>query len=159
MRPTLDPPTPQVRDQMRRARRSDTGPEVALRRILFAEGLRYRTNFAPVAGIRTKADMVFLRTKVAVYVDGCFWHGCPIHATWPKNNAEFWRAKINTNIQRDARVTAALTGAGWTVLRLWEHETSTEMARRVRDAVAERVRVLPRPATWVDNGKSSRQEE
>ena len=131
MRPALDPPTPQVREQMRRARRADTGPEVALRRILFAEGLRYRTNFAPVPGVRTKADLAFIRAKVAVYVDGCFWHGCPVHATWPKNNAEFWRAKISANIERDARVTAALTEAGWTVLRVWEHEEPAGVAGRL----------------------------
>lgn len=139
MRPALDPPSPQVRDNMRRARRSDTGPEVALRRMLFAEGLRYRTNFAPVPGIRTKADMVFLRARVAVYVDGCFWHGCPVHATWPKNNAEFWRVKIATNMQRDARVTAALTAAGWDVIRVWEHEDPLAVAGRIGAAVRSRV--------------------
>lgn len=138
MKPTLSPPTAAVRDRMRRAGRADTAPEVAIRRILFLDGLRYRKDHAPLAGIRTRADIVFVGARVAVYVDGCFWHGCPEHATWPKNNAEFWRSKIETNRERDCRVTELLTAAGWLVIRVWEHESPASGAERVRAAVASR---------------------
>lgn len=124
---------------MRRAGRADTAPEVDLRRILFASGLRYRKDHPPVAGVRTRADLVFPGARVAVYVDGCFWHGCPEHATWPKNNAEFWRTKIETNRERDRRVGEALAAAGWLVVRVWEHESPVAAAERVRVIVDGRI--------------------
>ncbi len=130
-----DPPTAHVRDQMKRVKRTGTGLEVELRRALRAAGLRYRVNFAPLPGLRTRADIAFLGPRVLVYVDGCFWHGCPEHLVWPKNNAEFWRVKIERNRQRDAAVTNVLTAAGWTVVRVWEHEVPVEAALRVGDVV------------------------
>lgn len=135
MKHALNPPTPEVRDRMRRAGRADTAPEVDLRRLLFASGLRYRKDHAPIVGLRTRADVVFVSAKVAVYVDGCFWHGCPDHATWPKNNAEFWRTKIETNRERDRRVGEALAAAGWVVVRVWEHEAPGTAADRVKGVV------------------------
>jgi DNA mismatch endonuclease (patch repair protein) len=114
---------------MRKVRRRDTGAEMCLRRALWKVGLRYRTNL-PVAG--ATPDVVFTRAKVAVFVDGCFWHGCPTHYVAPVNNAEFWRKRLTQNQTRDARDTLRLEAAGWTVLRLWE----CEVLRRTEDAVA-----------------------
>jgi len=121
---------------MKGMKRTGTGPEVELRRALWAAGLRYRVNFAPLPGLRTRADIAFLGAKVLVYVDGCFWHGCPEHLVWPKNNADFWREKVQRNKDRDARVTAALEDAGWTVLRVWEHEGVAEAVRRVEEVLS-----------------------
>ncbi len=120
---------------MKRVRREDTDPEMAIRRILFGRGLRYRKNRRPTADLRTRADLVFLKERVAVYVDGCFWHGCPQHATWPKTNAEFWRSKLEANVARDRRVDAALREAGWAVVRVWEHEAPEEAADRIEATV------------------------
>lgn len=135
MKVVLDPPTPAVRAQMRRAKRSDTGPEMLLRKELWAAGLRYRVNYAPLPGVRTRADIAFVGARVLVYVDGCFWHGCPEHLVWPKSNATFWRGKIERNQERDAAVTTALTAVGWTVVRVWQHEVPAEAALRVSAAV------------------------
>ena len=94
----------------------------------------------PLPGTRRRADLAFPRFKVAVFVDGCFWHGCPVHGTWPKANAEWWREKIQKNVERDHNTTAALTSAGWTVLRFWEHEdvstAADEIWRRLRGSKA-----------------------
>lgn len=120
---------------MSRQNRRDTAPEVAVRRILHAGGLRYRVN-VPVPGMpRRTIDIVFPRAKVAVFLDGCFWHGCPQHATSPKANAEWWRTKLDKNMARDAETTEHLTQEGWTVLRFWEHEAPEDVAAAVRTAV------------------------
>ncbi|MEU3406786.1 hypothetical protein ABZ766_22985 [Streptomyces sp. NPDC006670] len=89
-------------------------------------------------GVRREADIVFGPARVAVFVDGCFWHGCPLHATWPKNNSDFWRAKIEGNRRRDLDTDARFAEAGWLVLRVWEHEGVDEAAARVIQAVAAR---------------------
>jgi DNA mismatch endonuclease (patch repair protein) len=89
----------------------------------------------PLLGKRRRADVVFTRAKLAVFVDGCFWHGCPTHGTWPKNNAAWWRAKIEANQRRDRDTDRALRQAGWTVFRFWEHTDSKSAARRVRMAL------------------------
>ncbi|MFI5853381.1 very short patch repair endonuclease [Streptomyces parvulus] len=113
----------------------DTGPEVAVRRLLHSSGMRYRVN-APVPGMpRRTIDIVFPKAKVAVFLDGCFWHGCPHHATHPKANAEWWRTKLDRNMSRDAETTEHLQREGWTVLRFWEHEVPEDVARSVRKAV------------------------
>ncbi|MFF9377763.1 very short patch repair endonuclease [Streptomyces griseoluteus] len=113
----------------------DTAPEVAVRRLLHAAGMRYRVN-VPVPGMpRRTIDIVFGKAKVAVFMDGCFWHGCPEHATHPKANAEWWRAKLDKNIARDLETTSHLRSAGWTVLRFWEHEPVTDVARRIGETV------------------------
>jgi DNA mismatch endonuclease (patch repair protein) len=103
-------------------KRRDTQPELAVRRLLHAKGLRYRVDFRPDPAVRSRADIVFTKQKVAVFIDGCFWHGCPLHATYPKANAEYWLPKLARNMQRDAEVTSLLEGLGWTVLRYWEHQ-------------------------------------
>ncbi|NED17398.1 very short patch repair endonuclease [Streptomyces sp. SID9913] len=113
----------------------DTGPEIAVRRLLHASGLRYRLN-VPVPGMpRRTIDIVFRRAKVAIFLDGCFWHGCPLHATSPKANAEWWRAKLDKNMARDIETTEHLRREGWTVLRFWEHETAEDIAIRISTAV------------------------
>ena len=133
---------------MANVRQHGTEPEAALRRELFRSGLRYRINYAVVKKPRRVADIAFPRLKVAVFVDGCFWHGCPKHATWPKRNAEFWRQKIQANCIRDADTTARLRGDGWTVLRIWEHETPIEVSKSVIELItAARASLRPAPAT------------
>jgi DNA mismatch endonuclease (patch repair protein) len=113
-------------------RRRDTGPELAVRRLVHAAGLRYRVDFAPLPDQRRlRADLVFTRVKVAVFVDGCFWHGCPKHHTVARNNADYWAAKVSGNRARDERVTALLEDAGWTVLRFWEHEDPAGVAAEI----------------------------
>jgi len=88
--------------RMRAVPQRDTAPEIAIRSALHRMSLRFFIDRAPIAGLRRKADLVFPSARVAVYVDGCFWHGCPLHATWPKNNEAYWRAKIERNRARDA---------------------------------------------------------
>lgn len=119
---------------MQRNRGRDTSPELAVRRLLHAAGLRYRVDFAPLGG-RRRADIVFTRKRIAVFIDGCFWHGCPIHATRPKANADYWGQKLDRNIERDLETTASLQSAGWTVLRFWEHEAPTDVAETISRAV------------------------
>ncbi|MET9405536.1 very short patch repair endonuclease [Streptomyces sp. NPDC002935] len=114
----------------------DTAPEIAVRRLLHSSGLRYRVN-VPVPGLpRRTIDIVFGKAKIAIFMDGCFWHGCPEHATHPKANAEWWRAKLDKNMARDRETTDHLLAAGWTVLRFWEHESSKDVTRRIQAALA-----------------------
>ena len=108
---------------MSRIRGKDTVPEMILRRALWARGLRYRLHYR----ITGRPDIVFPKQKIAIFIDGCFWHGCPAHRTYPKNNADFWRTKIENNIARDADVTKILEAEGWTVLRFWEHQIKLEL--------------------------------
>jgi DNA mismatch endonuclease (patch repair protein) len=121
---TGSPPasSPEVAARMSRARRRDTAPEVAIRREAHRRGLRYRVDSALPGLPRRRADMVFLRRRIAVFVDGCFWHSCPVHATTPTANREWWVAKLQRNEQRDRHTDEHLRGLGWTVLRFWEHE-------------------------------------
>jgi DNA mismatch endonuclease (patch repair protein) len=120
---------------MEHQRSRDTAAEMALRRRLHALGLRFRINRRPLPGTRRTADIVFGPARVAVFVDGCFWHGCPEHGTWPKTNAEWWRAKIEANRARDRDTDRRLAEAGWTILRIWEHEPPEVAAKRVAAAV------------------------
>lgn len=120
---------------MANVRQQGTEPEVALRRELFRSGLRYRVNFAVIKKPRRVADVAFPGLKIAMFVDGCFWHGCPMHATWPKRNADFWRQKIEANRLRDADTNARLRDIGWTVLRIWEHETPIEASKSVIELI------------------------
>lgn len=118
-------------------RRADTSPELDLRRQLHRAGLRFRKDYRVVVGdVKSKADVVFTRQRVAVFVDGCYWHGCPDHCRMPARNADYWEAKIARNRSRDERVTAALMGAGWHVVRVWEHEATTDAVTRVRAALS-----------------------
>lgn len=120
---------------MKRTGRRDTSAEMVVRRAAFARGLRYRVDHRPLRGLRSRPDMTFIGPKVAVFIDGCFWHGCPEHATWPKKNAEFWRAKIMANQERDQRVVRALQEAGWRALRFWECEDPEAVVDTIEAAV------------------------
>ncbi|WP_062994689.1 very short patch repair endonuclease [Nocardia mikamii] len=124
--------------RMARQRRTGTAPETALRTELHRRGLRYFVDRAPLPGLRRRADLVFPRRKVAVYVDGCFWHRCPLHATYPKNNAQWWAEKLAGNVARDRDTDARLAAAGWLVVRVWEHENSVAAADRVQSALSQR---------------------
>lgn len=116
---------------MSRQRTRDTDAEIALRRLLHARGLRYRVN-QPLPGLaRRRADLTFPAHRVVVFVDGCFWHGCPQHGTQPKRNCEWWNAKLLRNIARDRETDEHMEAMGWRVVRVWEHESPADAAQRV----------------------------
>lgn len=122
--------------RMSAQRSQDTAPELAIRRALHAMGLRYRVHAQPLSGRCRKADIVFPRSRVAVFVDGCFWHGCPEHGRRRhKVNSWYWPEKITRNQLRDADTDARLRKAGWTVVRVWEHESPTAAAERIAGVV------------------------
>jgi DNA mismatch endonuclease (patch repair protein) len=128
-----------VRAAMRANRGKDTGPELALRRLLHQRGLRYRVNARPLADIRRKADVVFPSDSVAVFVDGCFWHGCPEHYRPATKNSDFWNEKIAANRARDAETSEKLLAAGWTVIRVWEHDDPAAAVEQI-DQLIRRLR-------------------
>lgn len=113
----------------------DTKPELALRRAVHALGLRYYVNRRPIKAVRRTADLLFPRLRLAVFLDGCFWHGCPEHHTVAKTNADFWAEKVATNRRRDAGTNELLRQAGWTVVRVWEHEPAGMAAARIAGTV------------------------
>ncbi|TFB95725.1 very short patch repair endonuclease [Cryobacterium sp. MDB2-A-2] len=114
-----------------------TTPELAVRRLVHARGLRYRVRIRPVPTLRRTADLIFTRARVAVFVDGCFWHGCAEHFVSPKLNARYWGPKIQANITRDTETTFLLEKVGWTVLRFWAHSSAAEVADRIEVVVLE----------------------
>jgi DNA mismatch endonuclease (patch repair protein) len=120
---------------MARVRQKGTDAELSLRKKLHAKGLRYRLHVRLLTKPRRVADIVFARARVAIFVDGCFWHGCPEHASWPKSNAQFWRDKIETNRARDADTDRRLRASGWRVVRVWSHESAGESAEHIEDIV------------------------
>ncbi|HEX2038782.1 MAG TPA: DNA mismatch endonuclease Vsr [Acidimicrobiales bacterium] len=124
-----------TRRRMSRQRSRDTDPERALRSLLHRMGLRFRVHRRPVPGVRREADLVFAGPRVAVFVDGCFWHRCPDHATSPRNNGAWWAAKLAANAARDADTDRRLSEAGWAVVRVWEHEEPAAAAARVATVV------------------------
>jgi len=129
------PSSADVSGRMSRQGRRDTAPEVAVRKLLHAAGLRYRLQWPVPEMSRRTIDIAFPGRRLAVFIDGCFWHGCPQHATSPKANAEWWRAKLDKNVARDGETTAHLESLGWTVLRFWEHRIPAEIAAEVQKAV------------------------
>jgi DNA mismatch endonuclease (patch repair protein) len=122
---------------MSKIRQKGTDAEMALRRAMYRLGLHYRVDYEVLRKPRRIADLAFPGRKIAVFVDGCFWHGCPDHATWPKQNADFWRKKIEANRQRDADTNDRLRSLGWKVRRFWSHESSVDAAKDVARMVAE----------------------
>lgn len=120
-----------VSERMSRQAIRDTLPEMALRKELHRRGLRFRVGRKPLSTLRSTADIVFGPAKVAVYVDGCFWHSCPQHATRPATNGAWWDAKLMRNQVRDRAIDRALQDADWVVIRVWEHEDPIKAADRV----------------------------
>ena len=120
---------------MQAIRSRDTKPEQLIRRLVHAQGLRYRVAARPLPQLRRTADMVFRPAKVAVFIDGCYWHGCPDHYVPPKTNPGYWSDKVVGNVTRDRDTDRKLEDAGWLVLRFWEHEPSDECAARISTAV------------------------
>ena len=116
---------------MRRVRRRDTSCELAVRTRIHALGLRYRVDSRPVADLNIRADLIFSKLRLAIFIDGCFWHSCPMHQSTPKANGSWWMTKLNANRERDDRANSRLRDYGWTVLRFWEHEDPDEVARSV----------------------------
>lgn len=133
---------------MTKVKQTGTKAEMALRQAMHHLGLRYRVNFQVLKKPRRVADVAFTKLKIAVFIDGCFWHGCPEHAMWPKSNAEFWQQKINTNRLRDVDTDAKLREIGWTVIRVWEHESPEVAANEIKvtvDAKRSKGRLISRP--------------
>lgn len=133
------PPDEETARRMRRVRQRDTAPERRLRSALHARGLRFRVDIAPLLGSRRRADVVFTRARLAVFVDGCFWHRCPIDGTVPRHNREWWLAKLDGNVRRDRSTDQQLEMAGWAVTRVWEHEAPELAAVRIEKAYRARL--------------------
>lgn len=127
--------SPATRRAMQANRRRDTAPEMAIRRLVHASGLRYRVDARPLPTARYTADMIFTRVRVAVFIDGCWWHGCAEHYRSPASNITYWAGKVTRNRERDRLANEALIAAGWTVVRIWEHEAPEPAARRIEAAV------------------------
>jgi DNA mismatch endonuclease, patch repair protein len=124
--------------RMQATRRRDTAPEIAVRRLLHARGLRYRVDREVLAKGRRRADIVFATAKVAVFIDGCFWHSCPVHRTRARANAKWWSAKLADNRRRDSDTNRRLLAAGWRVLRIWEHESPETATERIAKVIGRR---------------------
>ena len=135
--PKVKPSSDAARNRMKAVRRRGTLPERALWEALESLGLEFERNVRPETDLRREADVVFWEERIAVFVDGCFWHGCPLHGTLAKANAEFWKRKIERNKERDADTNAKLLERGWTVIRIWEHVDPVEAARVVAKVVEE----------------------
>lgn len=130
--PYPEPTTGRISAAMRGNRRTDTRPELRLRSELHRRGLRFRKNVSvDLGGARAQVDVVFPKEALAVFVDGCYWHGCPTHGKRPQGNSRYWAWKIEKNRLRDQRVTVTLEGRGWTVMRFWEHTPPEEAADEV----------------------------
>jgi DNA mismatch endonuclease (patch repair protein) len=123
---------------MRANRRTDTKPEMALRKALHRQGYRYRKDYRLdlAEGKRVRPDIAFTARRVAVFVDGCFWHACPDHGSKPANNTWYWGPKLLRNVERDRAADAALAAAGWDVVRIWEHVPVEDAVTAVLDALA-----------------------
>jgi DNA mismatch endonuclease (patch repair protein) len=132
--------SPAARRVMQANRDKDTRPELELRRILHALGLRYRLHVRPIPHVRSTADVVFLSAHVVVEVRGCFWHGCPDHYRAPKTNSEYWAEKVSRNRCRDEETARRLRQAGWILEIVWEHEDMTEAGQRIANIVRQRSR-------------------
>ncbi|MEU7468507.1 very short patch repair endonuclease [Streptomyces sp. NPDC044984] len=124
------------RRNMQAIRSRDTAPERLVRSLVHAQGLRYRVAARPLPELRRTADLVFRPAKVAVFIDGCYWHGCPDHYVAPKTNPGYWSDKVARNVARDRDTDERLQAAGWTVLRFWEHEAAEDCALKIAGTVA-----------------------
>ncbi|MFH9467318.1 very short patch repair endonuclease [Streptomyces clavifer] len=131
-----------TRSSMQANKSRDTKPELALRSAVHALGLRFRVATRPLPKVRRTADLVFTRVRLAVFLDGCFWHGCPQHHTLSATNTVYWTEKVETNRRRDRQTDHWLHDAGWEVLRVWEHEDPVAAALRVQEAYEQRSEVI-----------------
>jgi DNA mismatch endonuclease (patch repair protein) len=133
-------PTPAGRSRnMKAIRRTDTKPEVRIRSALHREGFRFRKDLSlQTSSVRVRPDIVFTARRVAVFIDGCFWHCCPEHGRRPTVNTSYWSVKLQRNVERDLRNNVALASDGWTVVRIWEHVPVDEAVHMVRDAIKRR---------------------
>ena len=136
-RPRPRPLDAGVTAQMSRMPRRDTKPELQIRRLLHARGLRYRVDDKRLPG---RPDIVFAGARLAVFIDGCFWHACPEHGVLPKNNREWWRSKLSATVERDHRKDENLWTLGWSVVHIWEHEQPIAAAERIASAVASKTK-------------------
>ena len=123
--------SPNRRRIMQDNRCRDTGPELALRRALFALGYRYRVNYQALAQLRRRADIACTRQRVAISVDGCFWHSCPDYGSIPRTNMDYWIPKLARNLEQDSHTDVAMAEAGWHVVRIWEHDDPDAAASRI----------------------------
>lgn len=137
------PLSPAVSNQMKRMRRASTKPELLIRRELHRRGLRFRVNHPALPG---RPDIAFTRVHLAIFVDGCFWHRCPQHGVTPKNNRDWWEAKLRRNVERDREKDAALSALGWQVRHFWEHEDPAAVAEEIEQAWR-RLRATPTPVS------------
>jgi DNA mismatch endonuclease (patch repair protein) len=137
---------------MRSNRSRDTSLELRIRRELFARGFRYRVNYRPLAYLRRTAGVVFTRSKIVGFIDGYFWHGCPRHYTSQKAPSEFSAAKVASNVERDLNTANRLEGAGWMVLRFWEHESTESVVSSISAGLDHRAWSVRsrRSMPWVD---------
>lgn len=124
-----------ARNTMQANRSRDTGPEMRIRRELHAKGYRYRVDARPIPHLNRRADIVFFSRKVAVFIDGCFWHGCADHYSGPKTNSSFWNEKVLANMARDQDTNEKLQESGWSVYRFWEHEPTERAVEKIQLAV------------------------
>lgn len=131
------PPTVETSLRMRRQRSRDTKLELKVRSGLHRLGFRFRVNVALLPGSRRTADIVFSRQRIAIFLDGCFWHGCPAHFAVPKSNSAWWSEKIYANVERDKGTNELLRREGWKVLRFWEHEACDEVVREIANFIRE----------------------
>jgi DNA mismatch endonuclease (patch repair protein) len=131
---------PAIRRVMQGNKSRDTRPEIAVRSAVHALGMRYRVSARPLRDLRRTTDLVFRNSRVAVFVDGCFWHGCPKHHAPPKTNASYWATKIQGNKSRDKDTTERLGREGWTVLRFWSQEEPLSVATQIAKVVAANIR-------------------
>jgi len=148
VKPYPHPTTAGRSANMKANRRTDTKPELALRKALHGQGYRYRKDLRLdlPGGVRVRPDIVFTARRVAVFVDGCFWHCCPDHGTQPASNTWYWEPKLRRNVERDRAADAALGEAGWTVIRLWEHVSLDDALAAVVGAVGRAgAKLIPRP--------------
>jgi DNA mismatch endonuclease, patch repair protein len=135
--PYPNPTSPAASATMRANRRSDTGPERRLRSLLHASGYRFRKDYPiRIPGLRVRADIVFPRRRIAIFVDGCFWHRCPQHGREPRSNTDYWLPKLRRNVERDRRTDRLLRDGGWKVVRLWEHTAAAEAVEVIAQALA-----------------------
>jgi len=124
--------SPGRRRNMQAIRSRDTAPEMAVRRLLYAAGLRYRVHYKPIPTLNRRADIVFTRQRIAVFIDGCFWHGCPDHGMRSfQENSVYWKEKMRKNVDRDRDTEKRLLQAGWRVIRFWEHEHPDFASQRI----------------------------